>query len=149
MSTKFTSVYDEIRTAISTLYSTKTEINNPYTLEENADIDMKDSWGIAIRAGSNSNRVLCGQATVKRNIEVSLLKRVAMPEKDVTARITGEKALFNDQLDMIKYFEGSPTTTNTVNVRFISDSGIEFLEGDRFGFLVLRSTLELEYVENV
>jgi hypothetical protein len=149
MSTKFTLVYDDIRNKVKALWPTKVEVNNPYIIEDEADIRLKDSFGIAIGAGSNTNRVICGSSSTTRSFNIAIVKKHSSPSEEISARVIAEKALLNDLFDLQKYFDSNPSSDNIINIRYVNDNGIEFLNGDRFGYLMLRSTFEAEYSENL
>lgn len=148
MTTKFNSVYDEIRTVCSTVYSDRVELNNPYFVEDDADIMFDSAWTVGIGNAENSNRTICANATVLRRFNVILTNRYTSPSRDIAARIAAEKKIVNAQLDLIKYLEQNPTTANTIRIKWVSDNGLEFLQGDRFGFFVLVNTIECEYFES-
>lgn len=147
MTTKFNSVYDQFRAILSTVYSGRTELNNPYFLEDDADIMFKTAYCVALSSGENTNRTICAASSIQRDFLVILADRYYAPSRDIAARIVAEKAIINAQLDLIKYIEASPTTTDIVRMSFVSDNGLEFLAGDRFGFLVLQSLIRVEYIE--
>ena len=147
MSTKFSSVYDELRTVLSTVFPDRTELNNPYVIEDDSDLMYDSGYTLGIGTGNNSNRVICGKATVRRDFVVILTNRYTAPSRDIPARIAKEKQLLNAQQDLIKYMESNTSSANIVSMSYTSDNGIEFLAGDRFGFLVLQSIVSIEYVE--
>lgn len=149
MSTTFNDVYDDVRTICQTVFSTRTELNNPYFVEDDADIMFDNAWTLSIGASTNSNRFICGKASMLRDFVVVLVNRYFAPSRDINARITAEKTIVNAQIDLIKYIEAQPQTDNIVQIRYDSDGGIEFLEGDRFGFLVLQTTIQVEYLETL
>ena len=148
MATKFGDVYDALRSKISSTLTTHTELNNPYFLEDDADIMFDRAWALSIGPSTNTNRNICPLVTVGRDFVLTLTERYFAPSRDITARVTAEKTMFNYQLDILKEF-ADYTTTDIIKVEYISDNGLEFLEGDRFGFLVLQTLINVEYYENV
>jgi hypothetical protein len=149
MSTTFNNVYDDLRTILSTVLSGRTELNNPYFIEDDSDIMFDNAWTVSVGAAQNTDRFVCGKATMRREFILTLANRYFAPSRDISARITAEKTIVNAQLDVIKYIEASPQTVNILQMRYEGDNGLEFLEGDRFGFLILQSTITVEYLENL
>jgi hypothetical protein len=147
MSSKFSDVYNELRTQISTTLSTHTELNNPYFLEDDADVMFDQAWALSITSGVNTRRQGCPFITIGRDFVITLTQRYFSPSRDITARVEAENKMFNYQLDLLKVLVDY-TSSNIIDIRYESDNGLEFLEGDRFGFLVLQTLVTVEYEEN-
>lgn len=144
---KYSLAYDDVRTIMQTLYPNHKELVNPYDLESNPDIELKQSWGISIGSALNGTRVVCNRATITRNFSIVLARRSNRTRNDNATRIVTEKLLFEDLSLLVKYFEENPKTTNITRVRYTDDEGLDFVAGDRDNYLVLRSTLLVEYTE--
>lgn len=145
----FTSVYEEIRTRVSGTLTAYTELNNPYFIQEDADTMFDSGFAVAAASGENTNRVIASFATMSREFVIILTKRYFATDRDVTTRVTAEKALIEDQIKLIKNLETAPNSDNIAKVQYTNDGGIEFLEGDRFGYLVLQTRINVEYFENL
>ena len=148
MSTKFTSVYDSLRTAITGVLTTHRELNNPYILTDDADIMYDKAWTLAIGSAENTRRSQCPYLTIGREFNLILAHKYNAPHRDIASRITAEKAILNYQLDVLKVLEYY-TTSDIVKVSYISDNGIEFLGGDRIGYLILQTLISVEYLETI
>jgi hypothetical protein len=148
LSTKFNDVYNEIRALCASVYSDRQELNNPYFVEDDSDLMFDSAYAVGIAGAENSNRTLCANATILRRFNVILTNRYMAPSRDIPTRVTAEKKIINAQLDLVKYLEQNPTTANTIRIKWVSDNGLEFLQGDRFGFFVLVNTIECEYFES-
>jgi hypothetical protein len=146
MSTKFTSVYDSLRAAIAAVLTTHRELNNPYILTDDADIMYDKAWTLAIGSGTNTNRTISPYVNIGREFNIVIAQKYSAPQRDITARLTAEKTLLNYQLDVLKALEPY-TTTDIIKVNYVSDSGIEFLGGDRIGYLILQTLISVEYFE--
>lgn len=141
----FTEAYAQIRTELQALFASYTEIDNPYDIEQNPEIQLKTAYGITIGTATNATRAICGRADVIRSFDIVLCRRINATMNDSATRITAEKNLFEDQMSIIKKFEGN--IANVKKARYLSDNGIEFLGNDKYNYLVLRSTFEVEYSE--
>ena len=145
---QISTVYDEIRSQISGVLTTHTELNNPYFIEDDADVNFDNGWCVGLGAADNTNRYVCNKLTVSRDFTFTLTKRVFAVDRDITKRITAEKALFEYQMDVLKVLD-IYTSDVVVKMRYTSDNGLEFLDGDRFGILMLQTTINVEYFENL
>jgi hypothetical protein len=148
MSTKFTSVYDTLRAAIAGVLTTHRELNNPYILTEDVDIMYDRAWTLAIGGAQNTQRSSCPYITIGREFNLILAQKYSAPQRDIAARLTAEKALLNYQLDALKILE-STTSVDILKINYQSDNGIEFLGGDRIGYLVLQTLINVEYLEQI
>lgn len=146
MSTKFTSVYDSLRATIAGVLTTHRELNNPYILTDDADIMYDKAWTLAIGSATNTQRSQCPYVTIGREFNIILAHKYSSPHRDISSRITAEKAILNYQLDVLKVLEPY-TTSDIIKVSYVSDNGIEFLGGDRIGYLILQTLVSVEYFE--
>ena len=97
MASDFSTSYDEIRTKIaSVLGITYTELNNPYFVEDEADIMLAKGWTLGIADSNNSNRTICNKITFRRDLVITMTKRYYAPSRDITARVTAEKEIIDD-----------------------------------------------------
>ena len=148
MSTKFTTVYDSLRTVITTVLTTHRELNNPYILTEDADIMYDKAWTLAIGGAQNTQRSQCPYLTIGRDFNLILAQKYSAPHRDITSRLTAEKAILNYQLDALKALENY-TSVDILKISYQNDNGIEFLGGDRIGYLVLQTLINVEYLEQI
>lgn len=143
----FTTAYDQVRTELETLFSTYNEIDNPYDVEKNTDLELRASYGITLGSGINTTRVTCSRADITREFGIVLCRRINATRNDTATRITAEKALFEDLTKIIAVFEKK--VANITRSRYEGDGGVEFLGGDRYNYLVLRSAFMVEYSETL
>ena len=139
--------YDELRTKIAATLTDYTEINNPYLIEDEADVMYHLGWTIGLADSVNTNRTICNKITFGRDFIITMTKRYYAPSRDITARVTAEKTLFDDQITLLKELVVF-TSDAIVKISYTNDSGINFLAGDRFGILQLDTTITLEYFES-
>ena len=143
----FSEAYSQIRTELETLFTTYNEVDNPYDDTQIANINAKTSFGITIGAGTNTTRRTCGRADIEREFNIILYRRINATRNDTATRITTEKALFEDLTSLIKRFEVK--IPNVTRARYASDSGVEFLDGDRYNYMKLNSIFLVEYSEDL
>jgi len=145
---KISTVYDEIRALIPANLSGYTELNNPYTITDEADLNFDKGYAVGLGAGTNTNRLLSCAMSISRDFVLTLTKRMFLTNRDITNRIIAEKALFEDQITLVKKFELA-TSSAISKIEYVSDNGLEFLEADRFGILVLQFVVRVEYFETI
>ena len=143
----FSDVYDGLRTFIPTILTTHTELNNPYDIEDDSDIMYDKSWSLAIGPGENTKRILCNYVTVERDYTLVLTRRYFAPSRDIDARVAAEKLMFEDQMLVIKALVNEPQTASAEKISYNGDTGLQFIGGDRTGFLYLETSLLVEYFE--
>lgn len=148
--------FDAIKAKMQTLF---TEVNgyyqlaNPYDVEENTTPMHEKGWGVALGAGANTNRELSCRLSVQRSISIILTRRRYANELDITPKEDAEKAILEDQYNLIKAMENEFALNNNVSgvtrCVFASDGGIESVLAESDAFIKLVSVFELEYFENL
>jgi hypothetical protein len=144
---KFSTSYDELRARIAATLTSHTELNNPYFIEDEADIMFDEGWTVGLGDSVNTGREICDKITFGREFIITMTKRYYAPARDIAARIAAEKDIFNDQITLLGELVAY-STDSIVKIDYVSDSGINFLAGDRFGILQLDTTITLEYFED-
>lgn len=121
---------------------------NPYKPEENSERYLLKGWGIAIGPSNNSNRFAACKYSVNRGITIILTRKYHATESDVDSKETTEKALLEDQNTLIESLESDSSINGaTMYSRYVSDGGIEYVRNDTDMFLMIRTQVELEYIE--
>jgi len=150
-------VFDAMRTAIPTYsgFSTKKEIGNPYSLKDNPNISLSDSWGIAILSGSRSSKdepVIDYSVTTERGIKVILCREVfninglGLETNEASKNLLLDaKAIRNNFLSLDKF--GVLETGE--EIVYLGDSGINLLNGEDGKFIFTEIDFTFEIIENI
>jgi hypothetical protein len=147
---KITSIFDQLKTVISTELPTYKQIPNPYELEAASNVMLAKGYGLAFGAGSNTERQLSCQLSIEREFGVLLTRQMSYTEHDAANRNSLEKTIFEDQYKLIKAIEKNSSLAQLVaKVAYASDSGIEFLGLESGRYLTLFSAFTCEYFENL
>lgn len=150
MSTKISDFYTSFQTLLTTLYPNHLKLVNPYNVESNESFALNKGYGFSIGPGLNTDRMVSCQASISRQINFVLCRINRGTERDVVIRETAEKDIFEDQMLLIKQVEKDPQLLQTISrIRYTSDEGIEFKTFDEINYLVLRSSFEIEYLEDL
>lgn len=144
--------YDNLRTRLAAVLPNHKELVDPYNLERNSELFLKQGWGVVVGAGENTSRDIGSRFSVSRRMVVVITRAVAGGDIDVSTRVTAEKTLLEDQKTVINDLQYNGTLNNSAGVfrtDFVSDAGFEPALDDKVGFIALKSEFEIEYVEDV
>lgn len=143
-----TTVFDNINSRLSSIYSTPTykKIVNPYILELNDTLSLNRGYAFYIGSGLNTKKLIGDVVTFER--EVIIINTIVNrgTDRDVTIRETAEKTLLEDQFLAIDSFHQT-VLSDSWDLNWESDSGVEFVFADKQNFLSIRSIYRLRYSE--
>ena len=148
MTTKIADIYDAIVTKISTALPTFQRLPNPYALDENTAILMRQAYGVAIGAGTNTERYVGCLVTWQREYTIGIVTQVVNTENDTTGRALVEKDMIDAHRALLMAFEADSTLAGTcIKAVINSDSGIDYIAGALSKFLAVEIILSVEYQE--
>lgn len=155
--TSISKAYDALIAQIEITLPSHIELINPYRPELNDFLTYDAAWGLGFLDGQNSNREIGCNYTIRRNFSLILTRKIFKGDlsrsvNSVTERRNSEKQLFEDLHLIVKDIENSATLNQGADseiawCRFISDSGLEFIDGDKNNLVMLRAIFEIEYFE--
>lgn len=147
---KVSDIYNALNTLVSTTLTSYKKLPNPYVASENANVILNKGYGIAIGAGTNTERLLGCKLSIARDFGVVLTKQIAKTDHDVAGRATQEKAIFEDQYLIIKALEENPSLSGTAaKAYFVGDGGLEVLDLETGRYFVLATQFNVEYLETL
>ena len=149
MTTEFSTIYDALVTRLgTTLFSGHKRLSNPYNLAQNNDQVLEKGWGLAVREGENTNRLVGKNTTVRRSFDIVLTRKYFAREFDAAKKADAEKTLLEDLQILIDSAEGDtdlvPASGKYV-FRYLGDSGITQVKDDRDDFLAVVVSTSVEY----
>jgi len=138
-------VYDAIITKANTLFAAKTRLHNPYELSDNAEIIMKDAWGLKANGAERVDIEFCN-LSISREYSFLLIRQFPTvgAAKDAFDSIT--KSLLEDQQTFLNNI-WSPTElgvqsyVDQININSIG--GIEFNVSDQKKYLFTELTFTI------
>lgn len=148
---KISSIHDAIYSLLATIYPTKNQLADGLVMENNADLDIANGYGVSLGDGRNTERLTSCQFSVSRNVDIILTKEIYASHQDKAAFLAAEKALFEDQYSLLNEIEKNDTIDSLViNRKYISDTGLQrLIDSDAHKqFLSITTTFEFEYIEN-
>lgn len=126
-----------------------TRLPNPYKPEENPDQFLRQGWGVALGPASNTNRLVNCKFSIERTLIITLARKFEGTENDDIGKANTELAIFEDQFAMIKELETDVSVNgNAMYTKYVTDGGIEYVRGNTDKFLMVRTEVTLEYLEN-
>lgn len=150
ISTAYDALVARVESVLDASNNGYTRIPNPYNVEDNMEIKLRKGYGVALLAGTNTNRQVNCKFSVSRQIEVVLTRLYTGQEENAVTKASLEKLLLEDQYLIINDFEQDISINGqTMYTRWETDSGIEFLASETSRFYVLRTQFSLEYLENL
>lgn len=150
MSSPISEIYDAIIAKLELILPTFKRVPNPYSLDENTAILLRKAFGLAIGAGTNTERYIGCIATWERDYTIGLVTQVVNTENDTIGRASVEKDIIDAQRDILLAFETDSTlSTKCIKAVITDDSGINYIQGAESKYLALEITLRVEYQEPV
>lgn len=150
MSSPISEIYDAIIGKLETVLPAFKRVPNPYSLDENTAILLRKAFGLAIGAGTNTERYVGCIATWQRDYTIGLVTQVVNTENDTQGRASVEKDIIDAQRDILLAFESdSSLSGKCIKAVITDDSGINYIQGAESKYLALEITLQVEYQEPV
>ena len=146
------SLIDAIDTRLAVILPSHHVLTDPYQINRNSELSLKQGYGLAINSGTNTNRQIGCALTIQRDITVTISRNFITREFDQATKETTYKNLIEDQLLVIKEFEKDPSISYTLgnkmtNFVFRNDSGIIPVFDGKFDYLMIQSVFSIEYYE--
>ena len=146
--TKIADIYDAMVVKIETALPSFTRLPNPYALDENTAVLMRNSYGIAIGSGTNTERYVSSLTSWQREYTIGLVSQVVSTENDTLGKALVEKNMIDAHRAIFQAFEIDSTLSGIcTKALVVSDSGIEYITGNLSKFLAIEITISVDYQE--
>ena len=151
-------LFDAIRTAIPTYsgFTTKKEVPNPYSLEDNSQNYLEDSWGLVIgsgaRSGKDTNAFKDFRVSTERSINVVLCRAVYDVHNISNAVNTQVKNLLLDAKTIRDNFLSSSkfgVLKGGEEIVYIGDNGVNFINNEKFKLIYTQIDFTFEILETL
>lgn len=147
--TTVNAVYDSIITKCEAAFPSHKRIPNPYAVEAATPLIAEKAFGVSIGAGEPP-RGEVSRIQSERAFDVLIVRAVHRTDHDVTGRESADKAMLSDYAALRSAIETDPTLGQTVSdTSYTGDSGIGFLSGDRFRFMVMTVSFTVRFYETL
>lgn len=151
----FTTIYDQlIGTTIPALtgFNTKTQIVNPYSIEENDINLLRNGWGILIGPASESPRQEYKYTRVVQEISFLLTRVVRATDHNKTPLETATKSLIEDAvLIRLDLYDDDEITipSNIEKIDFTNRSGVSYIPADGYNIIFTIANFNFEIRETL
>jgi len=141
---KISTAFDYFVTQLGILYPTKKRIPNPYSLVDNKDNLLSDSYGIRTSGHTFIEDQLCDKFTQEHTFRITFTRELTRLESDVVKVDTIIKNLEEDMFTLESFFydvdnSGSPDTIEQVQLG--SADPIGFIYSGKNNFLFYETSL--------
>jgi hypothetical protein len=147
---KISTIADNIRTRVTTILPTHKILPNNRIIEENDTLYLSKGQAVSLGPGLNTNRLTGCKLSIQRTATVTITRAHFGVDRDTAVRNTLEKDLLEDQFLIIQDLEKDPDLDGTTaRMVFLADNGIEEIFVEQGHFLMIQTTFEFEYLENL
>lgn len=147
---KISTIYDNVKTRLSTVFPDHYELHNPRNIELNNRLWLTQGQGVLFGSASNTERNLSCRLSIQRDMTITLTRQIYGTDQDLTAKSNTEKQLFEDQYLLIDDLEKDPDLDETTaRIAYVSDGGIVEVTFDEVQFLMIQSLFQFEYLETL
>lgn len=143
------SVMTALNTAIATALPKYDQLSDSLDRADNTNLWLDKGFATAYGAGENATAEFCDfkSQIVDRTFQV-MLTNIYAPTLDPNYRRELEGLLMDDQWTLRSAILGDPYLGGVaMDARFVSDSGIEYLENDNKQFIIIMSNFTIKYQE--
>lgn len=141
-------IMEAIRSEISTAYTSKKELVNRVSLEQNPDFILADGFDVVVGAGTNNNELRGRGSAVTRDISIILTKRVTDSDLQNNSKHLAEKTLLDEMIAISSLVKTKESVVRKcLNIEFAGDSGISVLNADKIKFISTELNFTIWYVE--
>lgn len=143
--------YDQLNALLLAQFgATHKKLVNPYKIEENDDKLLNRGYGFNVVSGENPRLVLDCHLSMARSLEITLTIINRGTDRDILIRETSEKTLLEDHAKLLKAVLTDPNLNETLaKLEYQSDNGIEYVQGEKENFIMIKSTYLIQYIENL
>jgi hypothetical protein len=144
------SIYDAIITRIQAVLPTAQRLSNPFVLEENDVLVLKNGFGLKMGSGRNTRRLVLPKLSIERVFTVVLTRQIYALDTNPSGKAATEKQLLEDQVSLIKDIENDPTIGQvTMKAVYDTDTGVNFLSSNDEQFYGTEIEYRIEYFEDL
>jgi hypothetical protein len=150
MSSTISLIHDELNTMLNVLFPTRSQLTDGFLIENNAEIELDYAYGLHFGTAFNTNRLIGCQFSIQRQVIITITKATRAGQRAIGLVKTAEKDLLEDHLKLIKDFAKNENLNDlAVKRSYVSDNGIDRIFGQQKNFLMIQSTFDIEYFENL
>jgi len=143
-----TDAFDNIHTRVAALLSSHSRLSDPYDLERNAEFQVKQGYGVALKDGVYKPRemlVVGGKRSQEKTFEISITRKLYARELDGAAKDTTVLQLHEDLALIINDFVLDGTLNDSaILTEWVGESGTFNVYPDKDNFIGIQATFTVE-----
>jgi hypothetical protein len=151
MATVITDIITNLYALVSGSLTTYNELRDPYDIENNTELFLKNGFAIAVGDGTNeeAQSTSCHRWT-RRNFTITLTNKITTTRENKAAIKTLQKDLMEDQETIIQaIYDDSTLSGKVVDCKYVSDTGIQYLDVEQIKYFRIDITIEVLYIKQV
>lgn len=145
-------VYDALKGALPVLFSSKLDIPNPYSLEDNAVRMLVNSYGIKINDVTEGPIDVLKDTNVTYAFSVVLTSELVRMESDTAILHTTVKQLYEDALIVRKDYLNADqlgVPDNVEKIDYVSTTGVQYFNKGKNSFVSIEIDFNVEISETI
>ena len=144
-------IYDRLLVVLPTLFTTRTRIPNPYSIEDNQSVLLKNGYGLKVNGTSSEESEFC---TYSYSVDFGVVftNEVVMLGNDADGYDAAVKLLLeasNTLQDNWLDNNQIGIEANITQVTFEGTSGIDFLVAGKNNFVTIEVSFTVQVTENL
>ena len=146
---KIVDIYTALADLIESTLPGYTRLPNPYSVDTNTYLHLKNGYGIGIGAGRDTERYVGCIATYERVFTIILVKIMSTTQNNTGKRVIIEEALLTDHTKLKnKIYQESTLGNIAIKSTILDDQGIGFIDPGKNKYLSLEMNCYIEYQED-
>lgn len=143
-------VYDGIVTRMGALFPNHARLGDPYDIDENPDLLLKQGWALAIGpSAENTQRYATCIGSLGVNIVITFTRQFFARELDPSTKSTTEKLLLEDVQILKDDCDKNNLNLSGPNTRWLSFDGISKVRNDKFKIIQISCNVLVENFKNL
>ncbi len=142
----------DIRTNLNSLIEATlagyVKLSDSYETPDNASVILTKGYSVGYGPSENASDNFCQGFVRQRRQFQLILTNIYTPNLDADYRESLENSLLDDQFAVISAIEADITLTGQcISSQFAFDNGLEYLIDDRKQYIIIVSTISIDYIE--
>lgn len=149
---KFSTVYDQLRTELATIFPNKTEIPIPESLTQNDDNLLRDGYGLIVGPSTQGIIDTFKDTSTIHSFDIVLTRELIRLEHDTERKHTETKNLIEDLIGLRVSFLNFDQLTIEASIQKIDYNGmseISFVNSDKFDIISASINFNIEITETI
>jgi len=150
MSSKITTIFDNLVTFMETVLPNHARLNDPYQIENNPEMLLRKGWGIQVNDGLDTSRFVCPEYTLSRNFTLVVVRESPAKDSDPARRESAKLEILEDLHTLLVEAVSENTLYGiALDFKYSSDGGFQNVFVDNKPYTYLASIFTVEYSQQI